>query len=670
MRYYNFALLLGCLGAPALSQEEQPVTSISVEQSVTIGDAGTKSIETNLDGHPVPADIGEIFIGNTVESADAITIDSGSNFPPGIAFRRYLGDPLAPQVVTAGTQLGYLDFRAYSGTQFFNAGSFDLVVDSAIPFADGSLPPTQMRFAVSNGERVYIPMELRANGRLELGALDNGQYNGPGALGDPKLFVNTNESKWAAIFAARPTDGPAFGLRLHTSGESSDDYLIGGSSGEGSGSFKFSVRGNGDVYASGNLIVKGRDVLSELTSVSNSIDARFAETNTRLDDVESRVGSLESANGGFGADLETVKEDVTTNTTRLSDVEAAQSEQQTKLGNLALGNNGIAAATGANSLALGPGANAGGPRAIALGADADATGGSSTAIGNSTISTGLNSVALGNGARANGASAIAQGDGAVASGQGNVAVGSRSQATATGTVAFGSNAKAIRTNAVAIGNGNLAQGAQAVALGSGTVALGDKATALGSGASVRHENSTAVGAGSTTTAPNQLMLGAKGTSVVVADIDASTEAQVGPVDAVTIDSAGTLGRRQVATQSSVDAVRVSLSQIAAVSDVQFAALTGRVSSLEGQVSTLFDLSQAVDHDAKQGIAAVAAMAQPHFPSEAGKTSYASNISAYRGEVGFSAGAMHRFDGDFALSAGVTYGGGASAALRVGVAGEF
>jgi hypothetical protein len=700
MGQYRYAVLLGCLSVPAMSQEQQqePISALTVEQSITIGEDATKSIDTNLDGHPVPADIGQIFIGNTAESADAITIDSGSNFPPGIAFRRYLGDPNAPQVVTAGTQLGYLDFRAYSGSQFFNAGSLDVVVDGAIPFPNGSLPATQMRFAVSDGNRVYIPMELRGNGRLELGALDNGQYYGPGSLGDPKFFVNTNESKWAAILAARPVDGPAFALRLHTSGESASDYLIGASSGEDSGTFKFSVRGNGDVYAAGDLIVQGRDVLSELTSLdsaarilsatvseidlrtsqnaidlaalSSSTDDRFAETNGRLDDVEDRVGSLENANGALAADLDAVKERVDANTTRLSHLEGTQLEQQTKLNNFAVGTDGNATATGENSLALGPEANAGGPRAIAIGADSDATGGSATAIGNGTIATGLNSVAFGNGARANGASAIAHGDGALASGTGNVAVGSKSQATATGSVALGSNAKAVRNSAVAIGNSNLAQGARAIALGSGTVAIGDNATALGAGASVRHENSTAVGAGATTTAANQVMLGAKNTSVVIADIDASTEAQVGPVDAVTIDASGTLGRRKVATESSVDAVRVSVSQIAAVSDSQFSALTGRVSYIEGQVSRLFDLSQTIDHDAKQGIAAIAAMAHPHFPSEAGKTSYASNVSAYRGEIGFSAGAMHRFEGDFALSAGVTYAGGSSTAVRVGVAGEF
>ena len=62
--------------------------------------------------------------------------------------------------------------------------------------------------------------------------------------------------------------------------------------------------------------------------------------------------------------------------------------------------------------------------------------------------------------------------------------------------------------------------------------------------------------------------------------------------------------------------------------------------------------------------------QPSFPSEAGKTSYASNLGYYRGEVGFSAGVMHRFDGDFAITAGISYAGGENTAVRAGIAGEF
>ncbi len=117
--------------------------------------------------------------------------------------------------------------------------------------------------------------------------------------------------------------------------------------------------------------------------------------------------------------------------------------------------------------------------------------------------------------------------------------------------------------------------------------------------------------------------------------------------------------------------------IAAVTEEQFNTLAGsvtaldsRVTSLENRVDTLFDLTETIDRDARRGIASIAAQAHPHFPSEPGKTSYASNVATYRGEVGVSLGLMHRFEGDFAITAGVTYAGGNSTSVRAGVAGEF
>ena len=154
--------------------------------------------------------------------------------------------------------MGYLDFRGYSGTQFFNTASLDVVVDGTIPFTDGGQVPTKMRFAVSNDQTTFIPMELNANGRLEIGALlAGGGYAGLDLLENPGLFVNKNDNNWSTVFAARPDSGPGFALRVDSLGETENDYLIGGSSGSGNGSFKFSVRGNGNVIVGGDLLVQG-----------------------------------------------------------------------------------------------------------------------------------------------------------------------------------------------------------------------------------------------------------------------------------------------------------------------------------------------------------------------------------------------------------------------------
>ncbi|KRA83210.1 hypothetical protein ASD76_03855 [Altererythrobacter sp. Root672] len=575
-------------------------TTAPVEELV-IGNTDTQGIATNLDGSPVPADIGQIYIGNTTQSADAITIDSGANFPPGVAFRRYLGDSTAPTVVMPGTQLGYLDFRGYSGNQFWNAASLDVVVDGAIPFSDGSLPPTKMRFAVSDGSRVYSAMELTADGRLEIGANNGSTYTGPGLLGSPNLYVNADDNKWGAIFSASSTSGASYAMRVHTGGETVDDYLIGASSGVGTGSFKFSVRGNGDTYVGGKLYVGTTDIGAKIISM----DADIAT-----------IYSMLGTSAGSGA--------------------------------------------------------------IAFGVGSQATSPNSTVIGNNATSTGANAIAIGSGARGNGVSAISVGDATVASGAGAIAVGSSSVATTQSAVAVGFKANALRTNSLALGSGALAEGESATVIGYNAVATAANATAIGTNSRALHAGSTAVGAGAVTTAANQVALGGAGTAVKVGDIAASTAAQVGPVDVVTVDKNGTLGRQQVVTTAQLEMATATMMQAVssghigavAVSDVQFSELQGRVEGIEGQVSKLFDLAALQSKETKRGIAAVTALAQPHFPSEAGKTSYASNIGYYRGEVGVSAGAMHRFEGDFGVLAGISYSGGKNTAARVGVAGEF
>lgn len=227
--------------------------------------------------------------------------------------------------------------------------------------------------------------------------------------------------------------------------------------------------------------------------------------------------------------------------------------------------------------------------------------------------------------------------------------------TTAGTVAIGNEATATHGQATAIGERENAR--------SGSVTLGANAVA-------EHANSAAVGPGAVTTVANQVMLGGKGSAVVIADVAASTAAQNEQVKAVTVDSHGVLGTSAIVTTASVDNVRVAIDRVAEVSDQQFGALSSRVDTLGGRVDTLFDLTNTIGRDAKRGIASVAAAAHPHFPSAAGKTSYASNVALYRGEVGFAAGMMHRLDADIAITAGVSFAGGNSTAVRAGIAGEF
>ncbi len=609
------AAALGSAAAPsALLAQDETAGTLTVEEMVTIGDDTTRAINTFLDVSQVPATTGPVYIGNTVRHADAITIDSGGNFPPGIAFRRYLETAAAPAPLTAGTQLGYLDFRAYSGSLFFNAASFDVVVDGLYPFVNGELPPTKMRFAVSNGDETYVPMELRANGRLEIGALDGGVYYKP-AFSDPRFYVNSQAGHWGALFSGNSTTGANYALKTYTATANATDYLIGGASGP-TGKLVFSVRGNGDTHV-GDLFIRGASVSNSLTA----LDGRITDNVTRIDANEAQIGENTSRIADNTtrinqntAQIGALAVSVADHDQRIGAVETAQQSASAKLTNQAYGTTATAYAVGTGAMAVGANARAG----------ADAA----TAVGYNTVASGVSTTGVGAGA----------------------------QATATNSTAVGVHAKALRDGAVAAGYKALATGNNGVAIGNAAVVV--------------HDNAVVVGAGARSTAANQVTLGGAGTSVRVGDLAASTAAQVGPVDVVTVDQSGTLGRQQVATRNAVEAVRASVDYIAAITDEQFSALSERVAGVAGQIDTLFDLNETIDKDAQQGIAAIAAMSHPHFPSEPGKTSYASNVAVYRGEVGFSAGVMHRFDGDFAITAGATYAGGNSAAFRAGVAGEF
>jgi trimeric autotransporter adhesin len=157
----------------------------------------------------------------------------------------------------------------------------------------------------------------------------------------------------------------------------------------------------------------------------------------------------------------------------------------------------------------------------------------------------------------------------------------------------------------------------------------------------------------------------------VGDIAASTAAQVGATDIVTVDSTGTLGR-----DTTIRPAIAAIQGVAATQNTAIAALqatsglsTGRLTALETNQGTLFGLVGQNRKEARRGIAAAIALSSAPFPSESGKTSYTANGSTYRGEYGFGAALAHRF-GDVAISVGVSHSGGKDTAGKVGIAGEF
>lgn len=240
------------------------------------------------DGLGVPSRIGpatippagQIYIGNDlVSSSDSILMDSPGVFPAGVTFRRAAGSLAEPTVVTAGTQLGYLDFRGYSGDAFWNAASIDAVVDSGTTFDPGELPPTFLRFSTAaDDDGATEAMRVTPQGAVYIGAAIGTAYYGP-TFGIPKLYVNTLENDWGFAIMARPASGAGYGARFHTTGDTTADLPLAVSSGAGAGSFGFAVTGDkrvgigtltpaqaldvvGSANVSGDLMVDGTRVVT------------------------------------------------------------------------------------------------------------------------------------------------------------------------------------------------------------------------------------------------------------------------------------------------------------------------------------------------------------------------------------------------------------------------
>lgn len=208
----------------------------------------------------------------------------------------------------------------------------------------------------------------------------------------------------------------------------------------------------------------------------------------------------------------------------------------------------------------------------------------------------------------------------------------------------------------------------------GSAGLG---TAIGAGASAVGQRSVALGAGSIATDNFTVVVGntsqlrrivnvAAGTG----DIDASTLAQQGPVDVVTIDVNGTLGRQSVASAASVQNVRTAVTTMQAITDAQVNSLTSSVSALDSRITGLAFQLEDLDQRSRGGIAAAMAMGGTMIVPNS-NLSVSANVSTYQGEQGFSGSIAARVTERVYISASVA-GSTAeqSTGGRVGVAFGF
>ena len=126
--------------------------------------------------------------------------------------------------------------------------------------------------------------------------------------------------------------------------------------------------------------------------------------------------------------------------------------------------------------------------------------------------TGTNSVAVGPLAQASAENALAMGTNALAEAGDTTAIGFSAEASAAGATALGTKALASQAQSVAIGSAASAGGSRSVALGADAVSSVDNATSVGANATANANNSLALGAAARGAHANAVALGAGSTT--------------------------------------------------------------------------------------------------------------------------------------------------------------
>jgi autotransporter adhesin len=528
------------------------------------------------------------------------------------------------------------------------------------------------------------PANAAVAGTVALGGASNATLAGAVAIGEGSNALATNAT--------------ALGAGAKVEANANNSVALGsGSIATAANTVSIGSGVTGDAFATRRLV--------NVTAGTDATDAvNVGQLNLVKDDVALIKGDITllknaASAGGAGGGFLAVNVDA-----------AAVASAATGIGSIAAGskavasgNDSVAIGTGAiakngAAVSIGLGNTASGDGAVAIGDPNTATGQGAVALGFTNTATGLAAVALGSESNALGVSAVAIGDGARAAldkktagsleafADSNIAIGRKAQATAQTTIAIGNGAVANDEDATVIGDKSQAgfhatavggeviasaAGAQAfgwqtnatgvrsTAVGFRANALAEGAMAIGANATVRASdtNSTAIGIGATTSRADQLVLGRaagvaqngtpfKGTSVTIADIAASTAAQVGPTDVMTVDATGTVGRD--------------------------ASIRPAIASLQAGQQELFDLANLNRREARRGIAAASALVSAPMPSEPGKTSVVAGTAFYRGEGAFSVSFNHRLNLEAPVSfgGGIAHSGGKDTVVRAHVATEF
>ena len=219
--------------------------SLMAGSKIRIGsDTSAVAIDSDLGGTIETADYSTLYVAQSTTTGTTIfdKIVNATTDGAGLVTRRARGTPSAPFDVVNGDQIGYMDFRSYSGTKFFQQVSISANVDGT--FASGSSPPSRLTISTNaaNGGSAER-MRIDKNGYVYI----NTTYQHPAIASDAYLTVKSAKNEWTSVIHAAPTSGAGYGLRVHSDGATAGDIPLAVSSGAGSGKITFRVNGDGNV---------------------------------------------------------------------------------------------------------------------------------------------------------------------------------------------------------------------------------------------------------------------------------------------------------------------------------------------------------------------------------------------------------------------------------------
>ncbi|MFS2124148.1 ESPR-type extended signal peptide-containing protein [Pseudomonas sp. Pseusp97] len=532
-----------------------------------------------------------------------------------------------------------------AGTRYFRSNSTgpdaQAVGQDSIAIGSGAV--------ASHGGSIALGAGSRADGST----LDNSAYMVGGAASGE---VNLGERRVTGLAAGAEDSDAVNVAQLKAVADSAASSAIADAV-QYDGGAHDRITLSGAVYDSGTG--KGGSRITNLARGESDSDAvnmaQLKETHVRIDGIDSRVsnieGSITSINNGGGIKyVRTQSSKADAAASGVDSVAIGPQAQASGNGSLAMGDNAVASADG--SVAIGRGATDGGRGAESYTGRYSGAANSSAgtlSVGNAAIGETRTISNVADGKESTDAVNLRQLDGAVA--ESKAYTDSSVKAINSMNADVGNRVNAVEADVNKVRNGTdgmfqvnntselakpAATGKNSVAGGAGAAASGDGSTALGQNAKASGRNSVAVGANSVAERDNSVAVGSRGAERQITHVAAATQ----NTDAVN------LGQMNQAIANITNDAN-------AYTDKRYSALKRDMDRMDDQLSA--------------GIAGAVAIASLPQPIGNGGSTTAVGMGAFNGQAAVSVGVSHiSNDGKWSTKAGGSTDTQGTFTLGVGV----